>query len=295
MGGETSFFPLQYARSKKCKVLSFARSFALIVLSGIAALMLMPDKGWSQQGGQTSWSQQGGQSGAHRLYARSKENPATTAFYARAKENPATLAIEPTSPLGQALASCDTDAAVQETFALPGLKGEVTLDRCYKGHGHLICVFNALIAEAKSLTDTYAPIVDAKYPDFNSVENICQIKPDSLASHMAGAEDFTKRFAVLKSKYESASKCAINVKQAFRDVVLSDMTQPPEILKSMTESIEGDVTRVSDVENRAIDLAAKVEAAKKAMKTIEKIHRAMCVKDKTTVIGRAGNADPAGH
>jgi C4-type Zn-finger protein len=112
---------------------------------------------------------------------------------------------------------------------------------------------------------------------------------------MAGAEDFSKRFAVLKSKYESASKCAINVKQAFRDVVLSDMTQPPEILKSMTESIEGDVTRVSDVENQTVDLAAKVDAAKKAMKTIEKIHHAMCVKDKTTVIGRAGNADPAGH
>jgi hypothetical protein len=63
----------------------------------------------------------------------------------------------------------------------------------------------------------------------------------------------------------------------------------------MTESIEGDVTRVSDVENQTVDLAAKVEAAKKAMKTIEKIHRAMCVKDQTTAIGRAGNADPAGH
>ena len=303
---------LQYARSKKYKALSFARSFGLIALS-VVVLMLIPDKGWSQQSG---WAQQGGQSGAHRLYAaRAKENPAppATPTIARAKENPATLAtptiarvkenpaalatpaIEPTSPLGQALASCDSDTAVQETFELPGLKGEVTLDRCYKGHGHLICVFNALIAEAKSLTDTYTPIVDAKYPEFNSVENICQIKPDNLASHTAGAEDFTKRFAMLKSKYETASKCAINVKQAFRDVVLSDMTQPPEILKSMTESIEADVTRVSDVENQTVDLAAKVEAAKKAMKTIEKIHRAMCVKDKTTVIGRAGNADPAGH
>jgi hypothetical protein len=266
----------------KCKAPSFARSLWLIVLS-VFALMLMPDKGWSQQGGQSGWSQQAGQSGTHRLYARVKENPATPT-------------IEPTSALGQALASCDKDAAVQETFALPGLKGEVTLDRCYKGHGHLICVFDALIAEAKSLTDSYTPIVDAKYPDVNSVENICQIKPDNLATHMAGAEDFTKRFAVLKSKYESASKCATNVKQAFRDVVLSDMTQPPEILKSMTESIEGDVTRVSDVENQTVDLAAKVEAAKKAMKTIEKIYRAMCVRDNTTAaIGRLGNAEPAGH
>jgi len=171
----------------------------------------------------------------------------------------------------------------------------VTRDRCYKGHDHLICVFDALITEAKSLTDSYSPIVDAKYPDFNTVENICQIKPDTLASHMAGAEDFNNRFAVLKSKYESASKCAINVKQAFRDVVLSDMTQPPEILKSMTESIESDVARVSDVESQTVDLAAKIEAAKKAMKTLEKIHHAMCVKDKTTVIGRAGNADLADH
>ena len=286
--GETSFFLLhQYTRSKKYKALSFARSFGLIALSFVA-LMLIPDKGWSQQGGQSAWSQQGGQSGAHRLYVRAKENPATPAISA-------TPAIEPTSPLGQAVASCDKDTAVQETFALPGLKGEVTLDRCYKGHDHLICVFNALITEAKSLTDSYSPIVDAKYPDFNSVESICQIKPDALASHMAGAEDFAKRFAGLKSKYESASKCAINVKQAFRDVVLSDMTQPPEILKSMTESIEGDIARVSDVENQTVDLAAKVEAAKKAMKTLEKIHHAMCVKDKATVIGRAGNAEPAGH
>jgi hypothetical protein len=286
--GETSFFLLrQYARSKKYKALSCARSFGLIALSFVA-LMLIPDKGWSQQRGPSALSQQGGQSGAHRLYTRVKENPVTPAI-------PAAPTIEPTSPLGQALASCDKDAAVQETFALPGLKGEVTLDRCYKGHGHLVCVFDALITEAKSLTDTYTPIVDAKYPDFNSVQSICQIKPDALASHMAGAEDFAKRFAVLKSKYESASRCAINVKQTFRDVVLSDMTQPPEILKSMTESIEGDVARVSDVENQAVDLAAKVDASKKAMKTLEKIHHAMCVKDNTTVIGRVGNADPAGH
>jgi hypothetical protein len=121
---------IQYARSKKYKALSFEWPFGFIVLS-VVVLMLIPDK---------SWSQQGGQSGAHRFYARSKENPATSAFYVRSKENPATLAtpaIEPTSPFGQALVSCDTDAAVQETFALPGLKGEVTLDRCYKGHGHL--------------------------------------------------------------------------------------------------------------------------------------------------------------
>jgi hypothetical protein len=149
-------------------------------------------------------------------------------------ESPAP-ALEPTSALGQAIAACDKDAAVQDTFALPGLKGEVTLDRCYKGRAHLICVFTALATEAKSLTSAYTKIVDAKYPDINNVDNICHLKPDALASDIAGSEDFTNRFATLKAQYETATKCGGNVKQAFRDVVLTDMAQPPEILKCMTD------------------------------------------------------------
>ncbi len=46
---------------------------------------------------------------------------------------PVSSALDASSPLGQALAACDKDAAVQEVFTLPGLKGDLTLDRCYKG------------------------------------------------------------------------------------------------------------------------------------------------------------------
>lgn len=191
-------------------------------------------------------------------------------------------AIESTSALGQALTACEKDATVQEPFALPGLKNEVTLDRCYKGRAHLVCVFNALIAEAKTLTESYTKIVEAKYPDLNSVDGICKLNRDALATDIAGSEDFTKRFAALKGQYESASKCAGTVKQAFRDVVLADMAQPPEILKSMTDSIDSDINRVSQVQNQIGELAAKIEISKKAMKTIEKIHRTMCIKDKDT-------------
>src|ERR1700720_4061745 len=76
-------------------------------------------------------------------------------------------AIDKTSVLGQALAACNQDVAAQEALTLPGLKGEVTLDRCYKGRAHLICVVTALGAEAKSLTSAYTNIVDANYPDIN--------------------------------------------------------------------------------------------------------------------------------
>jgi hypothetical protein len=155
----------------------------------------------------------------------------------------------------------------------------VTLDRCYKGRAHLVCVFNALMAEAKSLTESYTKIVDAKYPDLDSVDGICRLNRDSLATDIAGSEDFTKRFTTLKAQYESAARCAGSVKQAFHDVVLSDMAQPPEILKSMTDSIEGDINRVSQTQNQISELSTKIEISKKAMKTIEKIHRTMCIKD----------------
>ena len=59
------------------------------------------------------------------------------------------------------------------------------------------------------------------------------------------------------------------------------MAQPPEILKSMTDSIEGDIVKMSEVENQISDLAIKMELSKKAMKTLTKIHRAMCMKEKT--------------
>ncbi len=198
---------------------------------------------------------------------------------------PVSPTVESTSALGQALAACEKDAAVQDAFALPGLKNEVTLDRCYKGRAHLVCVFNALIAEAKSLTDSYTKVVDAKYPDINSVDGICKLNREALTNDIAGSEDFTKRFAVLKTQYDSASRCAGTVKQAFRDVVLTDMAQPPEILKSMTDSIDSDINRVSEVQNQIGELSAKMEISKKAMKTLDKIHRTMCIKEKSAPTG----------
>ena len=198
---------------------------------------------------------------------------------------PVSPTVESTSALGQALAACEKDAAVQDAFALPGLKNEVTLDRCYKGRAHLVCVFNALIAEAKSLTDSYTKVVDAKYPDINSVDGICKLNREALTNDIAGSEDFTKRFAVLKTQYDSASRCAGTVKQAFRDVVLTDMAQPPDILKSMTDSIDSDLNRVSEVQNQIGELSAKMEISKKAMKTLDKIHRTMCIKEKSAPTG----------
>ena len=186
--------------------------------------------------------------------------------------------IDKTSALGQALAACNQNEAAQETFALPGLKGEITLDRCYKGRAHLICVFTALSTEATSLTKAYTKIVDAKYPDLTTVDGICKINPDNLASDIAGSEDFAKRFKELKSQYEVATRCAANVEQAFKDVSLADLTKAPEVLQSMTASLDSDVAKIAKVQEQISDLSSKMEQSNKAMKAVTKIHHAICTK-----------------
>jgi hypothetical protein len=177
------------------------------------------------------------------------------------------------------IAACNQDSAVQEAFTLPGLKGEVTLDRCYRGRAHLICVFAALNTEAKSLT-AYTKIVDAKYPDLTTVDGVCRLNPETLTSNIVGSEDFAKRFKELKSQYAAATNCTSNVEQAFKDVTLTDMTQPPELLKSKIASIDGTGADMSKADKQISELAEKMEASNKAMKTVTKIYHAMCMNEK---------------
>src|SRR5207245_11354538 len=95
---------------------------------------------------------------------------------------------------GKALAYCDKESESSEALTLPGAKGEVKLDRCYRGRDHLVCSFNALLKEAKSLIDDYGKIVEAHYPEVSNVGGICGIKPDGLAAAQQNATAFTTPF-----------------------------------------------------------------------------------------------------
>ena len=81
--------------------------------------------------------------------------------------------------LGMALASCDKEPQSSDVI-LPGAKGDLKLDRCYRGRDHLVCSFNALLQEAKSLLEDYRKIVEARYPEVSNVGDICGIKPNTL-------------------------------------------------------------------------------------------------------------------
>lgn len=187
--------------------------------------------------------------------------------------------INPNSPLGGALAACGKETDRSEPFSLPGGKGEIKLDRCYRGRGQHICSNNALLKEGRSLVQDYGKIIEAKYPELNSVSAVCAINPDSLSTDVQNATEFTNRFRTLNAEYSARSNCAGKISQSLREVVLPDMAQAPEMIKSMVESIEGDSKDLAVVQAQVVDIAAKIDASQKAMITLGKIHQTMCFKE----------------
>jgi hypothetical protein len=191
--------------------------------------------------------------------------------------NPITFpATDPSSALGQALASCEPKADASE-LSLPAVRGEIKLDRCYRGRDHLVCQLNALTAEAKSLLENYRRIVDANYPEARDVNGICSINPNALDSDLQNATEFETRWKALKAEYEPRSACANRIHQSLTQVAFPDMTQGPSLVKSMADTLDGDLKGVSEVQSKLSELAEKVVYSHKAIATLQKIHRAMCL------------------
>jgi hypothetical protein len=190
--------------------------------------------------------------------------------------------VDPNSALGSALVSCDKLSDGSEPMDLPGARGDVRLDRCYRGRGHLVCSFKALLTEAKSLLENYKRITEVKYPELGNLEAICRIPSNTLATDLEKATDFNARFKALKLQYEARVNCAGSVQQSFRSVTLSDMAQAPDLLKSMIDTIEGDIKGVADTQAQATGLAEKIDTSEKAIITIQKVHRTMCAKNQIT-------------
>ncbi len=186
--------------------------------------------------------------------------------------------IDPSSSLGSALASCDKGAE-PEPLSLPSARGEVKLDRCYRGRDHLACCFGALLKEAKSLLDDYRKIVDSNYPEVGDINGVCRIKPDNLATDLKNSTDFNNRFKAMKAEYDARANCTGRIERSLGNVILPDMPRGPEILKSMIESLRGDMNGVSALQAQLSGVAERMDSSHKAIVSIQKIHRAMCMSD----------------
>ena len=57
------------------------------------------------------------------------------------------------------------------------------------------------------------------------------------------------------------------------------LAQAPDLLKSMIDTIEGDMKGVTIIQAQVAGLAEKIDASQKAINTIQKVHRTMCAKN----------------
>jgi len=167
-----------------------------------------------------------------------------------------------------------------DAIDLPGARGEVKQDRCYRGRQHLVCTFNALLTEAKTLLENYRRITEAKYPELANLEAVCGIPSATIATDLDKARDFNAKFKSLKLQYEARLACAGSVQQSFRSVTLVDMAQAPDLVKSMMDAIEEDTKGVADIQAQVAGLAERIDASERAMNTLQKVHRAMCAKNR---------------
>jgi hypothetical protein len=184
---------------------------------------------------------------------------------------------DPSSVLGSALVSCDKAAEGSEPLVLPGTKGEIKLDLCYRRRDHLVCSFSALQQEAKSLVENYGKIVEANYPVVSNVDGVCSLKADDLSTDLQRTIDFINRFKALKSEYDARSNCASRITQSLKDVNLPDLARGPDVLKSMIDSFDGDMRSLSSALAKVAELAEKIDSSHKAIVIIRKVHKAMCV------------------
>jgi hypothetical protein len=235
-------------------------------------------------------SAQPGASSPVQAGASSPAQAGASSRVARARQPVRPVAVVPeqapnaASAFGSALLACDKDAGVAaDAFALPGVKGDLKLDKCYRGRDHLVCSLNVLTTEATALSQEYSKIIDAGYPDLGNISAVCAIKPDNLGSDMSRANEFTNRFRALKAAYTARMGCTGRIEQQLREVTLPDMTQAPDVLKSMVDSIEGDSKELVALQAQVADLATRIEASEKAMITIQKVSVAVCPKDRQSV------------
>jgi hypothetical protein len=176
---------------------------------------------------------------------------------------------------GSPTASCDQQFS-RADLVLPGPKGPIKLDSCYRGREHFICSVNAIIGESQKLRSEYEKIVQMNSPSFKTLEPVCRLSTESVATDIKLVADFFPRFRAIKSAFDRQANCAVNIGRTIKELNLSTMTNGAEIVRSMMEAIDGDMRNVPDERQNSSDLSETIESARKSLDAIEKLHAAMC-------------------
>src|SRR6266436_1601630 len=107
-------------------------------------------------------------------------------------------------------ASCDQQFP-RTDLVLPGPKGTVKLDSCYRGREHFICSVNAIIAESQKLRSEYEKIVQMNYPSFKTIDPVCSLSTESVTTDIQLVKNFFPRFGAIKTAFERQATCAVTI------------------------------------------------------------------------------------
>ena len=177
-------------------------------------------------------------------------------------------------PLAQVLQECNAKPSV--AIKLPGAKGAIELNRCYRGREHMSCVVAALLAEANSIKQDYADIASADYPNLKTLDAMCQTTPDRLAEHSKALQTFRDRWALLRKEYAALLDCTNSVEDSLRNLYLADMSYGADLVKSMVGSLRNELTEVSQAQKDVLNLDDQMSAAQKAVEKISEIRSSVC-------------------
>jgi hypothetical protein len=172
-------------------------------------------------------------------------------------------------------ASCDQQFP-RTDLVLPGPKGPIKLDNCYRGREHFICSVNTIIAESQKLRTEYDKIVQMNYPSFKTIDPVCRLSSEGVATDIQLVNDFFPRFRAVKSAFERQANCAVTMGRTIKELSLSNMANGADIVRSMAEAIDGDMKHIPDERQNSAELAETIESARKSLDAIEKLHAAMC-------------------
>jgi hypothetical protein len=128
---------------------------------------------------------------------------------------------------------------------------------------------NAIIAESQKLRSEYEKIVQMNYPSFKTIDPVCRLSSESVATDIHLVSDFFPRFRAVKSAFDRQANCAVTVERTIKELNLATMANGADIVRSMADAIDGDMKHVPDERQNSADLAETIESARKSLEAIE--------------------------
>jgi hypothetical protein len=127
------------------------------------------------------------------------------------------------------------------------------------------------------MLESYRSIVEIDYPNVPDVSSTCKINANTLANDVQKVKEFAERFQALRAEYQARSACAMNVSQSLQQMTLGDLSHAPELLRSILDSMDAEINSASTTQARMSDFAERIAFSQRAMDTLQKMHRAVCL------------------